>query len=139
MPTVEPHAEGPRPRPSASSAPILVVDDDFSIRRTIAEVLSDEGYEVKCAANGREALSILGDRGGRPGLIILDLWMPSMDGLEFRALQKSLAALSDIPVLVITASRFLPRELKDLGLRHVLRKPIHLDALLAVTSELMRS
>ena len=127
----------PHPVGRSTPAPILVIDDDFAIRRTIAEVLSDEGYDVRCAADGREALSMLAEPGPRPGLIILDLWMPSMDGLEFRALQKSFARLSDIPVLVVTASRFLPRELPDLGLTHVLRKPLHLADLLATTRWLL--
>jgi DNA-binding response OmpR family regulator len=129
--SIEAYAEVPRARERARRPPILVVDDDFSIRRTIAEVLIEEGYDVSCAADGREALALLGDRRSRPGLIILDLWMPSMDGIDFRCIQKTLASVSDIPVLVITASRFLPRELRDLGLEHVLRKPLQLEELLA--------
>jgi CheY-like chemotaxis protein len=110
--------------------PILVVDDDFAIRRTIAEVLIDEGYEVRSAASGREALTVITETGSKPDLILLDLWMPSMDGLEFRTVQRSLPSVADIPVLVITATRFLPRELTHLGLTHVLRKPLQLDELL---------
>jgi CheY-like chemotaxis protein len=70
-------------------------------------------------------------------LFILDLWMPSMDGLEFRARQKSLGAFANVPVLVITAARVLPRELEDLGLTSVLHKPLQLDDFLAKTRELM--
>lgn len=65
-----------------------------------------------------------------------DLWMPSMDGLEFRRVQQSLARSSDIPVLVMTASRFLPRELPKLGLVHVLKKPLHVNELLMKIADL---
>jgi DNA-binding response OmpR family regulator len=117
-------------------ARILIIEDDFAIRRTLAEVLGEEGYEVRCAADGREALAMLADRSRRPGLIILDLWMPAMDGLEFRRLQRDLAEWADIPVLVITASRLLPRELPGLGLTDVLRKPLQLDEVLSKVKHL---
>jgi CheY-like chemotaxis protein len=120
----------------ASPLSILVIDDDFAIRGTIAEILLDEGYDVRCAANGLEALAILEERALRPTLIILDLWMPQMDGLKFRELQ-SLGGSADVPVLVITAARLLPRELNGLGLTNVLRKPMDLDELLAKTRELI--
>jgi CheY-like chemotaxis protein len=119
-----------------SCVPILIVEDDFAIRRTLADLLVDEGYDVTCAADGREAFSLLAERGFRPRLIILDLWMPSMNGLQFRALLQDYADWSDIPVLVITASRFTSGDLPSLGLTHVLRKPLQLDELLAKTQEL---
>jgi CheY-like chemotaxis protein len=59
-----------------------------------------------------------------------------MNGLEFRELQRGYARWADIPVLVITASRLLPRELPSLGLTHVLQKPLHLDQLLTKTEQL---
>ena len=79
---------------------------------------------------------MLAERSTRPSLIILDLWMPSLDGVEFRWLQRSFPDYADIPVLVITASRFLPQELPSLGLREVLRKPLQLDALLSKVQQL---
>jgi CheY-like chemotaxis protein len=109
--------------------PILIIEDDFAIRYTLAQVLSDEGFEVISAADGREALLVMAEHHARPGLIVLDLWMPAMSGLEFRAVQQSYARWSDIPVLVITASRVPPPELGNLGLNHVFRKPLDLDAL----------
>lgn len=128
----------PRRPQKTRPGPILLVEDDFSIRRTMAEVLGEEGYEVVCAADGLEALSLLCDQGIRPSLIILDLWLPRMDGVQFRSQQKALAGHRDVPVLVITAARFLPRELKDLGLHFVLRKPLDLGQLLSATKRLTR-
>ena len=129
-------AEPPARRWSPRRVPIMIVDDDFAIRRTLAEVLSEEGHQVICAANGREALGLLAEGSIRPGLIILDLWMPHMDGIEFRRIQQSLTRWSEVPILVITASRLLPRELPKLGLEHVLRKPLQLHELLAKVTDL---
>jgi CheY-like chemotaxis protein len=136
MVSLKGETESPARGWSPRHVPILIIDDDFAIRRTLAQVLIEEGHEVVSAANGREALGLLTDASIRPGLIILDLWMPSMDGLEFRKVQQSLGRSSDIPVLVMTASRFLPRELPSLGLVHVLQKPLHVDELLMKIAEL---
>jgi DNA-binding response OmpR family regulator len=120
----------------ASPLSVLVVDDDAAIRHALADVLTDEGYDVRCAADGLEALSVLGERSLRPTLIILDLWMPHMDGVRFRELQNSIHHFAKVPVLVITAARLLPRELDGLGLKDILRKPLQLDELLTKTRAL---
>ena len=75
----------------ATSGPcggILVVDDDPDIRDSLREVLEDEGYEVACVGNGREALDHLKTANPRPCVILLDLMMPVMDGWQFRKEQK---------------------------------------------------
>jgi len=69
-------------------AKILVVEDELSQREALAEVLSRLGYEVRCAANGSEALELMRHSESLPGLILLDLMMPVMDGWEFRAEQR---------------------------------------------------
>src|SRR3569832_407091 len=89
-----------RSRPGRS---ILIVDDDVDIRVTISLILEDEGYAVASAANGEEALRYLRSHPS-PSLILLDLMMPGMDGVEFRAEQQRDAQLSGIPVVVVTAS-----------------------------------
>src|SRR3954471_1632309 len=60
---------------------VLVVDDDEGVRAVMASVLEEDGWEVATATNGRSALEAL--RRTRPGVIILDLRMPVMDGLTF--------------------------------------------------------
>ena len=64
---------------------ILLVEDDFAIRQTVADVLEGEGFEVTCAANGEEALRRLGDGGSPPGVILLDL--SRVPDIEYSALQ----------------------------------------------------
>lgn len=66
---------------------ILVVDDDNDMRETLAELLRLLGYETQVAHNGKEALDMLRELAARPGLILLDLVMPCMDGEAFRRRQ----------------------------------------------------
>jgi CheY-like chemotaxis protein len=85
-------------------AGILVVDDDPDIRDSLREVLEDEGHQVTCLANGREALDYLKTANPRPCVILLDLMMPVMDGWQFRREQKADPDIADIPLVVITAT-----------------------------------
>jgi len=95
-----------RKSPSTSAAQdrsILVVDDDAASTDSLTDILTAEGYTVATACNGKEALAHL--RGAPPPrLIILDLFMPEMDGWEFRREQLKDATLRDIPVVVMTGA-----------------------------------
>jgi CheY-like chemotaxis protein len=109
---------------------VLLVEDDLDLRETTALLLEDEGYQVCAVQNGREALNQLLD-GPLPGVILLDMLMPVMNGWEFRAQQQRDPRLAAIPVVVVTASRdHLPSSLFPDG-SAVLRKPFDLDDLLA--------
>jgi CheY-like chemotaxis protein len=110
--------------------PVLVVDDDRDIRETLAEILADEGYEVHTARNGAEGLQVVAST--RPGLVLLDLFMPVMDGIEFRRQQLGDPHIADVPVVVISAAAGLERRVESLGLAGWLEKPIHIDALFAI-------
>ncbi|MCB1714231.1 MAG: response regulator, partial [Candidatus Competibacteraceae bacterium] len=63
-----------------SAAHILVVDDEPDIRDLVKEILEDEGFEVSTAQNGQEAREAR--RARRPDLILLDIWMPDIDGVS---------------------------------------------------------
>ncbi len=80
-------------------AKLLVVDDDKNLRLLYEQELADEGHEVKLAGSGPEALDYL--KTSRPDLIILDISMPGMDGIE--ALGKILARDKTMPVILNTA------------------------------------
>ncbi len=85
--------------------PIVIVDDDNDVREALGEVLAEEGYATRLFENGRAALDYLRD-GEHPSLILLDLMMPEMSGWQFREEQLKDERLRDIPVVVITASRY---------------------------------
>jgi CheY-like chemotaxis protein len=80
---------------------VLVVDDEPDIREALVDLLEDEGYEADGASEGAEALAKA--RALHPGLVLLDLMMPGMNGWEFRAKQREDPELAEIPVVVLSA------------------------------------
>jgi CheY-like chemotaxis protein len=85
---------------SDPARPVLVVDDDEAIRESVAMILVDEGYTVAMAGDGDEALEIVGEQS--PALILLDIRMPRMNGLEFAAAYHALPG-PHAPIVVMTA------------------------------------
>ena len=83
---------------------ILVVDDDDDFREALAEVLGDAGYPVQTAAGGEEALARVGEE--IPGLILLDLKMPGIDGFGVIERLRAEPRTSAIPILVLSAYGF---------------------------------
>src|SRR3954471_23654673 len=81
---------------------VLVVDDDPDILQTLALCLSTEGYRVLMAANGKEALDLLGNQ--KPACILLDLMMPVMDGWQFVGELDS-RGWRKAPLLILSADR----------------------------------
>jgi signal transduction histidine kinase/CheY-like chemotaxis protein len=81
--------------------PVLVVDDDPMTREMLRRLLSKRGWSVTEAANGSDALSVLGRT--RPAVVLLDLMMPGMDGFEVLDAMRREATWRDIPVVVVTA------------------------------------
>jgi len=92
-------------------------------------MLSDEGFEVRATADGREALSALDS--WTPAIILLDLMMPGMDGWAFRAEQlRRQDAAATVPVIVMSAARSLKTDVESIAPSAVLAKPFNLDDLL---------
>jgi DNA-binding response OmpR family regulator len=83
---------------------ILVVDDEHSVAEFIKEVLTEEGYLVEMAHNGRDALSIV--KKFSPDIVILDFMMPDMNGLQVLAELKAFD--ESIQVLMLTAYNSVP-------------------------------
>jgi CheY-like chemotaxis protein len=108
---------------------ILLVEDDLGIRQGIADCLVLEGYEVEAAANGAEALAHL-RAGPRPGLIVLDLVMPVMNGAQLLARLRRDPGLADIPVVLMTAA--MPPGPRLPPASGYLSKPFELSELLAL-------
>jgi signal transduction histidine kinase/CheY-like chemotaxis protein len=108
---------------------VLVVDDDFDIRDGITELLQTHGFTVATACNGAEALDHL-RRGLRPKHILLDLWMPVMDGEAFCNIVREDAALSTIPICIISADAAGAIRLTRSGASGFLPKPLQIDDLL---------
>jgi CheY-like chemotaxis protein len=116
-----------KPAP-ASSSTVLVVDDDPGIRESVTEVLTSEGYRVFEAADGELALARLQDMKERC-VVLLDLAMPKMNGLEVLTALSQQGDTERFPVVVMSANAH-PRELEFPQVVALLRKPFELDELL---------
>ena len=84
-------------------APVLIVEDHTDTRDALVAILNAHGYLAASVADGLEALAYFRG-GGTASLIILDLYMPRMDGYAFRAAQMADPHLAAIPVVIFTAS-----------------------------------
>jgi len=116
-------------RATSAKHRVLVVEDDRDIRDAIMLVLEHEGYEVVLAPDGKEALDLL-QQGVVPGLILLDLMMPVMNGWDFRRRQLADPALASIPVIVLSADPLATRLADSPGVCEVLVKPVDVESLL---------
>src|SRR4030095_9931738 len=120
--------------PAVARGLILLVEDDFMLRGALAETLHAEGYKVESAANGLDALRPR-HQPPKPSLILLDIMLPYVDGLEFRALQRMARETADIPVIVITAVGLRPEIADELDLRGGVVKPLDIVRVLAAIKE----
>jgi CheY-like chemotaxis protein len=105
---------------------VMLVEDDAETRTVLGEILEMEGFAVVAFANGAEALEYLAHC-PLPGLIILDMRMPLMDGTQFRAEMRRDSRLAQIPVVVVTA--YEPSDAAKLHVARVFRKPVDINAL----------
>ena len=117
---------------------ILVVDDDAAVRESLGRALRLEGYDVELASDGAEALERLDANGDDPDLVVLDVLMPNVDGLEVcRTLRRS---GSRLPVLMLTARDEVSDRVAglDAGADDYVVKPFALAELLARVRALLR-
>lgn len=109
---------------------ILVVEDDPSTRALIATWLDLDGYDVRMARNGSEALTLLRDE--VPCLMVVDLDMPVMDGAELRRRQLLMPSVSAIPFILVSAADDAAGIGRALGIADVIPKPLDADRLLRI-------
>lgn len=110
------------------AAPVLIVEDDSTIREVMADALRDEGYEVALAQNGEEALTVV--QRDQPGLILLDMRLPVLDGWGFARRLKELGL--DVPIVIVTATHNTEVWAEEIGAVGFLAKPFDLTDLLDV-------
>src|SRR5919197_782557 len=117
---------------------ILVVDDDAAVRESLGRALRLEGYDGELAGDGSEALARLRGNGGDPDLVVLDILMPNVDGLEVcRRIRRT---GSRLPVLMLTARDEVADRVAglDAGADDYVVKPFALAELLARVRALLR-
>lgn len=113
--------------------PVLVVEDTDDSRDVLGALLEIEGYRVAYAVDGRDALDQL-EGGLRPCLILLDVSMPRMNGIEFRRAQTADERFRDIPVILYSAVHEITWLYPSLDAT-VCRKPIDVDHILQLVAE----
>lgn len=118
------------------SGAVLIVDDDAGVRTMIERVLEDEGYEVALATDGLDALEQLDAQ--RPGLVLLDLQMPRMDGWALVGEMERRGLRPTIPVVVLTAAGRAQQEATKLGAEGFLAKPFDIMRLLDEVARLVQ-
>src|SRR5881275_1096124 len=113
---------------TAENSRVLVVDDEPQITRVLRTVLSSQGYQVRTAAEGEAALTNFTE--WRPELVITDLYMPHMDGIE---LCRRIRAMSNVPIIVLSVKgeEKTKVEALDSGADDYVTKPFGIDELLA--------
>ena len=114
---------------------VLIVDDDVHVRDFLTLALEYEAYEVRGAADGLEALAVLGE--WRADVIVLDLMMPEMDGRSFLTEQHRVEGFADIPVLIVSALHDLANRARGLSALAVYEKPLALDDFLDAVRSLI--
>ena len=112
---------------------VLVIEDHDDLREMLAVLLEAEGFRVRTAANGVEALQRL--RESRPSLILLDLMMPIMNGDQFRERQLADPRFCDVPVICMTAAHDGRLRAERLHVTAYFQKPVDFDQLLGAMRE----
>ncbi|MDQ3234499.1 MAG: sigma-54 dependent transcriptional regulator, partial [Pseudobdellovibrionaceae bacterium] len=113
---------------SGESCLALIVDDEESIRKTLADVFDDEGWQSVTAENGKVGLQLYSRR--QPDLVLLDVWMPGMDGIETLQMMRQLNP--KIPIVIMSGHGTIETAVRatKLGAFDYLEKPLSLDKLI---------
>jgi two-component system, chemotaxis family, chemotaxis protein CheY len=116
---------------------ILTVDDSPSMRRMVAETLKNAGYEVISAEHGQAAVAVARDNDVQ--LVITDINMPVMDGVELVRSLRAMQKYSSTPILALTTERDdVKQAVKDAGATGWIAKPFNPDKLIALIDKFLR-
>lgn len=116
---------------TSAHGPILLVEDDLDLSDVILEVLTAEGYTVVCTSNGREALDWLA-KGPRPALVLLDFYMPRVNGWEFLEQFSARPECVGLPLVALTTS-----PVNHPALVATLRKPFEMLSLVSTVRQVL--
>ncbi len=126
-------------RPTRARQQLLVADDEAELRKFLSQALSKHGYEVLEAASGRQALAII--REARPALVVLDILMPGMDGVDICKTMRADVELAQIPVIFASAleASTLQSIADDAGATDFVPKPMTLGDLFNVVGRYLKN
>ena len=110
---------------------LLIIEDDRDILEVLKDLLESENYEVSTAENGQEGLNFLENCSNLPGLILVDLMMPVMDGFQFREKQSVHPKFKSVPVVVMSADGHSEAKKERIGVQFFMKKPLDLEVVLS--------
>ena len=116
---------------------VLVVEDDDNLRRLLARVLVEEGFQVRGASEGGEALRLISEES--PDMIILDLMLPWVNGIEVLSRVRRQPHLAALPILVTTGTATSAFDLRSFGPVHVIHKPLDVHNVASVARKLLET
>ena len=111
---------------------ILIVEDHHDSREALSALLRAFGYDVTEAQNGREA--ILRAASDRPGLILMDIMMPELDGFNAARAIRAIPGLEQVPIIAVTAIDNAEQQALQAGMTDFVCKPVDIQGLLAKVS-----
>jgi DNA-binding response OmpR family regulator len=115
---------------------VLVVEDDTDLRQLAERVFVEEGFHVRGASEGTEALRLILE--SSPDLIVLDLMLPWVNGIEVLATIRQQLHLVNVPVVVTTGTATSAFDLRSFAPVHVMHKPLDVTHLAAVAAKLLK-
>jgi len=119
-----------------SKVTVLVVEDDVELRKLVMTSLALEGFQVAAATNGAECVSHV--RRSRPDIVLLDLVLPWVNGIEVLGTLRADPQTRDVPVVVMTGTPTRPQDLHGLGPVDILYKPFEQERLLSLIVTVLR-
>jgi DNA-binding response OmpR family regulator len=131
-----PEDDTPSPTVTPTQVDVLVFEDDSGVRKMLGTALLFEGFNVQVATNGAEGLSYL--RRKVPDLILLDLVLPWVNGIEVLAALRTEPKTEHVPVIVVTGTATQPHDLRGFGPIDIVHKPFDTDQLLALVAGVLR-
>lgn len=130
------HSDRPSDNVVPATVAVLVVEDDAALLTMVGTALLFEGFKVETAGNGAEGLNCL--RRTTPDLILLDLVLPLINGLELLTTLRSSPKTEDVAVIVMTGTATSPQELNGLGPVDIVYKPFEIERLMALITNVLR-
>jgi CheY-like chemotaxis protein len=128
---------GESDRPALVRSSVLIVEDDPDTLQALCEVLDDAGYAVTGFSTGREAIQFLEvHRGSEPQVIIVDIVLPDMSGLDVAGVLKREPRLARIPVIVASGTDLPPEAVPTHLVAAVLMKPFDIEDVLDLVARL---
>lgn len=120
---------------SKQKTEILIIDDQPGVRKLLEEVLSMEGYSINLASNGTQAMELISST--RPDLVLMDVKMPGINGLELLKVLKEKATQINVIMMTACIEQEIIEEAKKYGVEHYINKPFDLEEVCSILKQVL--